>query len=321
MKKIRKLISAAAVCLALMSALPVNVCADVIMVPEVSEIALDPFVMESVFIENRYYKVIKDCNVMSSPVSNEAVHEAKKGEQFYIYRAYTDEKNVIWGLVDEFKGWINMANLEVIYDTFSFEEDHSKELKDYAGELDSFSPGESVYLWSYPMSSEVKNVISSSDWEYLFISESDHPVYTDENGNKWINIDNSLGWVFLNAPGEKEIMTETKTETEITTVSEASETTAASSEDTEAVSESEQETSAEASSETTSEEVISETVSETSSEIETSEMPDETTIENAEPSENNNSSSFALPIILAVSAAAVSAILLFVLKKKPDKKD
>lgn len=320
--KIIKVISAAAVCLVLMSALPVNVCADVIMVPEFSDIALDPFKMESVFIEYRYYNVIKDCNVMSSPESNEAVHEAKKGEQFYIYRAYTDEKNVIWGLVDEFKGWINMANLEVIYDTFSFEEDHSKELKDYAGELDSFSPSESVYLWSFPMSSEVKNVISKSDWEYLFISESDHPVYTDENGNKWINIDNSLGWVFLNAPGEKEIMTETTTETEKTTVSEASETTAAaSSEDTEAISESEQETSADASSETTLEEVISEIVSETSSETESSELPDETTTENAESSENNNSSSFVLPIILAVSAAAVSAILLFALKKKPDNKD
>lgn len=320
MRKIKKLISTV-VCIALLSAFPVNVCADVIMMPEFSEIALDPFVMESVFIENRYYKVIEDCSVMSSPESNEAVHAAKKGEELNIYRAYTDDKKIRWGFVEEYNGWVNMAYLEVIYDTFSFEEEHSKELENYDGELDSFSPDENVYLWSYPMSSDVKNVISESDWNYLFISESDHPVYTDENGNKWINIENGLGWVFLDAPGEKEIMNETKNGTEKTTVSEASETTTSALEESEAVSESEPETSSETSSEDTSEETISETVSETSSEAETSELTDETSTEKSEPSENNNSSSFTLPIILAVSAAAVSAILLFILKKKPDKKD
>ena len=86
-----------------------------------------------------------------------------------------------------------MADLYLVYDHISFEEEHGGQLRDYHGEFANFSmePGSYIQLWEYPGAWDEKETLELTT-EYLdalrgtagqagCISE----VYIDRNGWSW----------------------------------------------------------------------------------------------------------------------------------------
>lgn len=68
----------------------------------------------------------------------------------------------------EITGWTPMADLYLVYDHISFEEEHGGQLRDYHGEFANFSmePGSYIQLWEYPGAWDEKETLELTT-EYL----------------------------------------------------------------------------------------------------------------------------------------------------------
>ncbi len=168
------------------------------------------------YIYWRRYTVINDCELLESPLGSDVIKELKAGEVITLDFSYTDKDGNVWGsyLFDfdnDFYGWVRMSDTELIYDRYSFDEDHSEEYVEYSGEFDDYKPENQVVLWTYPGSGEISFISKAENWftdpgYFLSFGESADKVYTDENGDKWIFFGyNYWAWVYLPDPESESI--------------------------------------------------------------------------------------------------------------------
>ena len=192
-----------------------NISADVLVSPY-GDGFYDKYYKECKYINKRCYNVISDCIIQKNPESKKELVSLKKGDTVWVDFSYTDKNGVVWGSsyiqdMDRY-GWLEMKNLQVIYDTYSFMDEHSEEIREYGRELDSYRPTERVVIWEYPFADKPKAAIAADKWwvgdEAPFTSIADYS-WTDKNGNVWCmsyayaekeDINKHMGWVFAANP-------------------------------------------------------------------------------------------------------------------------
>lgn len=184
-----------------------SVSADIIMTPSDDDF-YDEHEDECETESYRKYTVMTDCDIMASPVSSSVIRTAWEGQIIGINTFYTDENGMRWGydyddirnnIIGEFRqcGWVKMENLQVIYDSISFVEEHEEEFAEYAGELDKLPSEGNICLWEYPGSQELAAAVPP---EELLLPDARY-VYTDISGNKWVYIDQrNSGWIYAPDP-------------------------------------------------------------------------------------------------------------------------
>ncbi len=141
-----------------------------------------------------------------SPDSAITVEGYSNGEKVGISWLYTDKKGEVWGVLSHKSGWFRMSDLSVVYDSFSFSEEHSGEMQKYiAGSYTVEATEEKpVIMWKYPGNRyELPTAFRGGN-----IAEYVSQTYTDAEGNVWGYIVYYMGhkniWVCLSDPyGEK----------------------------------------------------------------------------------------------------------------------
>lgn len=123
-----------------------------------------------------------------------------------------------WALVSQWEdgkessGWVPLADLYLVYDHISFEEEYGGQFRDYHGEFADFDrePGSYIQLWEYPgawheketlaLTQEFLDALRGTEEQPSYISK----VYTDENGNTWGYVAYMYGmrnfWICLDNP-------------------------------------------------------------------------------------------------------------------------
>ncbi|MDF2484185.1 MAG: hypothetical protein K0R46_353 [Herbinix sp.] len=139
--------------------------------------------------------------IKKNPESKETLVNKENGSEFFVSFTYTDQKDNIWGVVevDESTGWVLMTNLVVVYDNFSFIEEHESEFQAYEGELDDYEPGEDPFqFYEYPGSG------TPISWMNL---QEERPeftyTYTDSEDRKWGYVGYYFGhggWICFSDP-------------------------------------------------------------------------------------------------------------------------
>lgn len=169
-------------------------------------------------IDWRQFMLMEDCSVYDNPIERNTVSELEKGDIISANHSYTADDGSVWVsyLYDEENytyGWVPTENARLVYDHFSFVEEHENELDDYSGELDGYQPEEQVIIWKYPRSAEYSEVWDKETWNNWFYGGSVFSVgdlarysWTDENGDKWIYFSYMPdGWVYLPEPESGDI--------------------------------------------------------------------------------------------------------------------
>lgn len=168
------------------------------------------------YIYQRKYTVLKDSDILKSPMENDIIMTVKAGDVIVIDWLYTDDIGNEWGSycynnTELSYGWVPMENVELIYDRYSFDEDHSEQYAKYDGEFDDYKPEKQVVLWTYPNSGEISSICAAEYWftdpgYFLTVHENADNTWTDENGDKWIYFGYGLwAWVYLPDPESETI--------------------------------------------------------------------------------------------------------------------
>ena len=154
------------------------------------------------YIESRKYNIIKDCTVYDAPNGN-AVGKFSEGSKRTILYSYSDKNGTVWGGFisgedSEKLWWMEMHNCEVIYDNFSFLEEHENEITLYNKEFADYKTDKPINLWQYPGGALTQTLEEyPSDWtNYIY------KVYKDDKGT-WGYIPyiwGSEGWVYMDDP-------------------------------------------------------------------------------------------------------------------------
>lgn len=212
-----------AACFCMADARPVF--ADVIWTPD------DPFYEDNYedceYAGRRYYANGPKgyVSVVEEPGSDLVLDYIPNGQVFYVSMSYNEGISQTWGLVQyhmdeegnpvsdygwgeengDVTGWIDMSDLLVIYDAYSFEEEHGAEIKDVSGDsaFQITMPKEGViYLWGYPGSENIYGKLDVLEGE-LWIDRT----YEDPDGNLWGYSSYYYGydnfWINLSNPGNK----------------------------------------------------------------------------------------------------------------------
>ena len=140
------------------------------------------------------------------------VHVLENGIELYLSFIYADAAGTIWG-VAEFNnegdtGWVDMADLLLIYDNQAFIEEHETEFLPYDGAFEELCTSEDqrVIVWTYPGSGRI-----NCDLEHL--NQSYSPLapdvtWTDAEGRVWGRFGYFMaarGWVCLSDPGNEKL--------------------------------------------------------------------------------------------------------------------
>ncbi len=122
----KKIVAFALVCLTLLSVgLPVF--ADVIYEPP--NWFFGKHQDECVYNHNRQYVVNTEeghAYLYYSPETSRTIDGYANGTQWSISHLYTDANGQTWGIILSGEGWFRMDDLTVIYDSFSFVEEHER---------------------------------------------------------------------------------------------------------------------------------------------------------------------------------------------------
>lgn len=158
----------------------------------------------------RYFLMTDDRSVYKNYDCRDVAAKLYKGdiisinELFYLHA----EKFGMYCYDGDHLGYVEMIHTALIYDHFSFMEEHEQELSDYDGELDDFEPNEQTVLWLSPLSSAYSAVpeeeLSKAEWlDYI---EFGSRTWTDENGGKWVYLgDGAFRWIYLPDPSATDI--------------------------------------------------------------------------------------------------------------------
>ncbi len=141
----------------------------------------------------------------SDPEKKTGSKGLSNGEVLGITWVYTDKKGEEWGAYFpenryEKTQWILLTDLTVVYDSFSFIEEHADgivecEFGAYKAEASEEKP---VIMWKYPG--------KKSDWSFKYgdVGEGVSQTYTDENGVVWGYIGYYMGsrnlWICITDP-------------------------------------------------------------------------------------------------------------------------
>lgn len=124
-----------------------------------------------------------------------------------------------WALVSQWEdgketsGWVPMADLYLVYDHISFEEEYTDQIRPYDGEFADYDGNvEAVNFYKYPGAPEIAQTWETgTDWHVLDnltgTAESDSyisQVFTDEDGRTWGYVGYMYGrlnaWFCLDEP-------------------------------------------------------------------------------------------------------------------------
>lgn len=134
--------------------------------------------------------------IWKEPGSKSEVATAKNGSPLYVSFTYTDRSNKSWGVVQfeydangaivkeyssgENTGWIPMADLALVYDYISFNEEHEKEFLPYKGDYKEFMTSDEIVFWSYPGSGVINQTWANIDENFNITN-----TYTDSESRQW----------------------------------------------------------------------------------------------------------------------------------------
>lgn len=236
--KIKNIIAVSAA-FAMLAVSAFSVSADVINEPNDDGFYSENY-MQCEYIHTRYYTVKKDCFLYTNPNMDKRIMKINEGDVIIIDFSYSDDEGRVWGSHCyknenfEYKcGWLDMANVEVIYDHYSFCEEHEDEIGRYNGEINDYTPVNSVKMWEYPADDEIKYDIPADRWFneefYWSVEQQAVKTWADETGDLWIYIIDVdyqyTGWISLNsfmndsaAVSSETSVTEISTETIVTSV-------------------------------------------------------------------------------------------------------
>ncbi len=181
MKKTFKAGLVVLVCVMILSfVLPIS--ADVIVEPK--DDFFEEHIDECVYNNFRQYVVNTDkgyAYLYVNPESSSTVKGYSNGEIVRISWLYTDKSGEIWGVLSYETGWFRISDLTVVYDGYSFIEDHGNEFEEYAKGSYSIVASEEdpVIVWQYP-GKKLNHSYTYGDMED-FISKT----YTDNEGTVW----------------------------------------------------------------------------------------------------------------------------------------
>ncbi|MDE7293781.1 MAG: hypothetical protein K2N72_05095, partial [Oscillospiraceae bacterium] len=132
------------------------------------------------------------------------VRLVQNGDVLHSNPFYTDSEGVRWAYDYSWEdtgkaGWYKTENVELVYDSISFEEEHRDEFVYNKGQLNDYVPEKQVVFWTYPGSGEIDFVVSKEEWipkkGYVDITDK---TYADENGDEWLYIARGFrSWVNL----------------------------------------------------------------------------------------------------------------------------
>lgn len=138
------------------------------------------------------------------------VQVLENGTELYISFTYKDLGGTIWGVAEYGErgdtGWMDMADLLLIYDNQSFIEEHEAEFTPYSGGFEDLctSEGRRVIVWTYPGSGKMNCDFESLNQNYSPLEPGD--TWTDEEGRVWGRVTyymGARGWVCLSDPGNE----------------------------------------------------------------------------------------------------------------------
>ena len=153
---------------------------------------------------SRKFELTAETKVYNDP-GGKVVGKLSAGISPYISFYYTDKSGIKWGGYYDYSGddellWISLDGLDVVYDNYSFEEEHKDEIiNGKADEYASYRTDKTIYLWDYPGSTESLSMESHPDDFVTYVSR----IYTDTTGGKWGYIGymwGCEGWIYLDDP-------------------------------------------------------------------------------------------------------------------------
>ena len=144
--------------------------------------------------------------VRTAPDSRSEVVNLANGTRFFVVYTWEDKDGSLWGLgypagQGEQEGWVPLADMALIYDHISFEEDHGHEFQAYDGSGDHLTE---ACTYSYP-GGVYRGM--QEDWSGggdFTLSDCFDILYTDENGLRWSYVRYFYGnknfWICIDDP-------------------------------------------------------------------------------------------------------------------------
>ena len=143
--------------------------------------------------------------VRTAPDSRSEVVNLANGIWFNVVYTWEDKDGSLWGLGysgqwGENEGWVPLADMALIYDYVSFDEDHSHEFQPYDGSCGDLTE---ACTYSYPGGVYISSVKAVDGGSYT-LDQGFQNLYTDENGLRWSYIGYFYGlknfWVCIDDP-------------------------------------------------------------------------------------------------------------------------
>lgn len=148
-----------------------------------------------------------------APDGRSEIMNVPNGTTVIVSFVWTDKDGAQWGIGYpsgrwEEEGWINLADMALIYDYICFDEDHSHEYQEYDGSGDHLTE---ALVYTYP-GGVYSSKMEQGGGDYGF-AEGFRNLYTDENGLRWTFIGYYMGhrdgWVCIDDPLNENLGVET----------------------------------------------------------------------------------------------------------------
>lgn len=152
--------------------------------------------------------------VYTAPGSMSKVTNLANGTRFCVVYTREEKDGSLWGLgyggvSDVAEGWVPLADMALIYDHISFEEDHGQEFQKYDGSGDGLTE---ACTYSYPGGVYLSTAKTMDGGAYT-LAEGFRNLYTDENGLRWSYIGYYYGlrnfWICIDDPMNQNLGVET----------------------------------------------------------------------------------------------------------------
>lgn len=136
----------------------------------------------------------------------------ENGTALHVAFTYRDLGGTVWGVAEygegNATGWIDMADLLLIYDGQAFEEEHRADFLPYDGSFADLCHSEDrrVIVWTYPGSGEINCDFDTLSQSYSALEPD--VIWTDGDGRVWGHVGYYMaarGWVCLSEPGNQDL--------------------------------------------------------------------------------------------------------------------
>ncbi len=142
--------------------------------------------------------------VLEAPDSLSEIAWIPEGESVFLDFSCLYE-GAYWGFSQNDNGWVNINELEVLYDYISFEEEHLSEFYPYEGTYDTIRETQSAIAWAWPGSGDPLFTLEDLDADSFSVAHA----YQDSDGREWGFVGyyhaNRNFWVCLSDPVNRDI--------------------------------------------------------------------------------------------------------------------